>query len=129
MNDLTTVRTSLEGELAAGLTDVAVHVTVPDHASAPMVFVAPGSPYVTREGANFGGEIVRLNVIPVAAAGSNDQAAEDLDGLVLRVLDALEPSETFVAGDVDLPGQVVINGQSHLACSIEVTTEIRRGSP
>lgn len=126
MNDLTATRTQLRDELAGVLTDIEVHVTVPDHASAPMVFVSPGSPYTTVEGANFGGRIVHMNVIPVASPGTNDQAAEDLDDLILQVLDALEPSEVFVAGDVDLPGQVSINGQSHLACSIEVTTEIRR---
>lgn len=128
---MTNALTEVREKLATVLTDVGLHAfkTVPDRAVPPMVYVAPGSPYVSYEGAAFRGEIVRCNVIPVASRGTNDGAAEELDDLVLKVLDALRQREgldEFLVNDVGLPGQVTLNGQQHLAVAIEVQTEIQR---
>lgn len=101
-------------------------VIVPPKATPPLVFVGPGSPYVTYEGANFGGMIAHFDVGIVAGRGTNETAAEELDEMVLQVLDAIHEAGTFQANDVDRPGRINLNGQEHLACSIDVQTEIHR---
>lgn len=123
-NALTQVRSDLAGVLTAA--QMFAFVTVPESARPPLTFVGPGSPYVTYEGAVFGGEIVRCSVVVVASTGTNDVAAEELDAMVLTVLDAIAETDAFLVGDVDQPGQLAINGQPHLAVSIEVQTEIHR---
>lgn len=123
-NSLTDHRTILKDVLvAAGLH---AFVIVPAKATPPMVFVGPGSPYITYEGAAFGGIIAHFDVGIVASKGTNETAAADLDEMVLAVLDAIRDDGGFQANDVDRPGRINLNGQEHLACSIDVQTEIHR---
>jgi hypothetical protein len=101
---------------------------VPEKWTPPGVFVGPGDPYITREGAAFGGEVVNLAVTVVAARGTNDVRANELDDLVLRTLDVLYGLDEhgFGVGDVARPGSVAINSQTHLGTSIAIATEIHR---
>lgn len=99
---------------------------VPERAVPPMAWVAPGDPYVTREGATFGGEIVRHEVVLVAPAGVNEVMAGELDELIVTALDALEANPDLFVSDVGQPGRIQINGQQYLAAAIAVSTEIRR---
>lgn len=126
-NPLSDVRAAIADALtAAGLQ---AYKTVPDRAVPPLVYVAPGNPYVSYEGATFNGQIVRCYLVPIAARGTNDVNAEQLDELVLQVLDAVRAAPElaeFTLGDVGQPGQVPINGQSHLGVDIEIQTEIHR---
>jgi hypothetical protein len=131
-NALTQVRIALKAALDEiwGEADGTplVYLTVTD-ADAPLVYVAPGNPYLSRSGANYGAETVRCNLVCVAEPGDNDVATEQLDAMVLAVIDAVDAMEDFwvdTDDTVDLPGQVQINGQIHLAVSVEVQTEIRR---
>jgi hypothetical protein len=124
-NSLTDHRTILKDLLVAGGLEH-TFVIVPPKATPPMVFVGPGSPYITYEGATFGGVIAHFDVGIVAGKGTNETAAEELDEMVLEVLDAIRAAGTFQANDVDRPGRINLNGQEHLACSIDVQTEIHR---
>lgn len=99
--------------------------TVPDKALPPMVFVAPGDPYVSTEGANFGGEIVRCEVVVVASAGVNEAQADELDELALQAKDVLEAADYNVV-DIGRPGQITLGGQAYLAAPLGVLTEINR---
>lgn len=122
-NALSDVRDRLKAVLeGVGLHAFAV---VPPKVTPPFAYVAPGDPYVTYEGANFGGEIVTCNVGAVVAAGANDVTAEGLDDAVLLILDALLDSDDFTGLDVEV-GAITVNGQSYLGASIRVQTEIHR---
>ncbi len=124
-NDLTQVRTDLKGLLEAA--DFFAFTIIPERATPPFAYVMPGLPYLSFEGATYGGGvIVRCNVGVVAKRGANESTAEALDLMVLQVLDAVDQQDGFVVSEVDLPGQVTINGQAHLAVSIEVQKEIHR---
>lgn len=117
-------RTAITAALdAVGIT---AHTVVPERWAPPGVFVGPGDPYISREGMTFGGEIVRYAVTLVVASGTNEVRAAELDALILRALDALYGLEDFDVADVERPGQVSINGEAHLATSIDVTTQIHR---
>lgn len=116
-------------DVAAALTAGGMHAftNVPEVATAPMAWVAPGDPYVTREDATFGGEIVTCEVVVVASAGTNEYQAEELDDLIVTALDALEAAGIDVT-DVGRPGRVTISAtnQTHLAAAIGTRTEIHR---
>jgi hypothetical protein len=123
--------TDLRVQLKTLLTDAGVNafVIAPTTATPPMVYVGPGDPYVTREGAAFGSEIVRHDLGIVAPPGVNEVIAERLDELVLTVLDVIDPSEDFIVDplrSVDRPGQITLNGQRYVATTITVLTEIHR---
>lgn len=124
-NALTDTRDRLKTALAeAGLT---AHVTVPERVTPPLAFVAPGEPYLTPEGATFGGEILRHEIVVVARAGVNDKKAADLDALIVTAVDALQTVEDQVVEEVSRPGQISLGGQAFLATTIHVKTEIHRG--
>lgn len=124
-NTLTEHRDILKSILEDGGIESA-YVIIPARATPPFVFVGPGIPYVTYDGASFGGFIGHFDVGIVASRGSNETAAEELDDMILAVLDAIASDGRFQANDVDRPGSININGQTHLACSIDVQTEIHR---
>lgn len=104
------------------------YATAPERVTPPCAFVGPGDPYITRDGAGMGAEIVRHAVTVVVAAGVNDQRADDLDEFIGTVLDALESlfDDGFDVGDVDQPGSVSINQQAHLGTVIAVSRETER---
>lgn len=105
----------------------------PDRFAPPAVFIGPGSPYITRQDATFGGEIVRHQITAVVATGTNEARAIELDDLVLDVLGRLydlppwgEHQQPWGVGDVQQPGQISVGNQPHLAVAIEVAIEIHR---
>lgn len=100
--------------------------TKPDKFSPPAAFVGPGDPYITREGANFGGEVLHHEVVVVTRSGVNDKRADDLDQLITKALDALYALDDFDTGEVGRPGQINVSGQSHLAAAISVSCQIHR---
>lgn len=123
-NVLTQLRLDLQAALKAARLNA--FLTVPDKATPPMVYVAPGDPYLSFDGANFGGQIARHQIVAVARAGVNTAAAEAIDELALEVLDALSDLDDHLVTEVGQPGQITINGQQHLALAVSVETEIRR---
>lgn len=133
---LAEVRSRLAEALSDGLTEhnVSAYSVVPETVSPPGVFVSPGQPYLTREGAAFGGEVVNLEVTVVAEGGLNDYRADQLDELLLATLDvlyALEGTEGFewlTTGTISGVVQVPLNatGDTHLAATISVSHEIHR---
>lgn len=122
-NYLTDVRKALKDLLtAAGFN---AFVSPPAKATPPMVYVGPGSPYLAFEGASFGGgRIVRSTLVVVASRGTNEVAAEELDDLIVSVIDTVDAHDDFQVDTADLPGQIKLNGQSYLAVSIDVQTEV-----
>ena len=102
-----------------------VYVAVPNVVSPPCTFVAPGAPYLTHEGAAFGGAIAHYSVVTIAGRGTNEASAEALDGQILGLIALIEGSDDFLLEDVQQPGQISISGQNYLAASIEVQTEVR----
>lgn len=124
-NTLTEHRDILKDILtSAGIENA--YVIIPARATPPLIFVGPGTPYVSYDGATFGSFIGHFDVGVVAGRGSNETAAEELDDQILTVLDAIAADGRFQANDVDRPGAISINGQTYLACSIDVQTEIHR---
>lgn len=122
-DDLATVRCRLRDAVrSAGLSAFA---TVPERVTPPVAFVGPGDPYVSTEGANFGSEIVRCEVVVVASPGVNDRTANELDSLILTAFDAAAAAQ-FAITDVQRPGQITLGGQKYVAAVINVWTEIHR---
>jgi hypothetical protein len=123
-NVLTDLRVAIKATLdAAGFR---TFITVPSQVTPPCAFVSPADPYLTREGATFGGEIVRHRVVVVTSAGINDTTAESLDALLLTALDALYASDDWDVDSVGSPGPIAINGSQYLAVPIELQQEIHR---
>lgn len=96
---------------------------VPEVAEPPLVYVAPNDPYVSLEGATFGGVIVHHQIIIVAAPGVNEERADELDDLVEGVMAVVLPLIGTL--EVGRPGQISLNGQPHIGVAIDVETEIR----
>lgn len=114
------IRTALD---AAGLH---AFKTKPDHATPPLVFVGPGDPYITYEGATFGGDLLHHQLVVVGDVGTNDFRADGLDDLIGRTLDVVDELEGFALQEVRQPGQIKVNGQDCLAVAVNVISEIRR---
>ena len=127
MTALGDVREAIKATVAAQ--GFPTFTTVPTTVTPPCVFVAPNEPYLTRQGATFGGEIVRHQVVVVTGRGVNEVAATSLDDMLLRVVDALYSNDEWLVGDVDRPGQITLNGQAYLATAIDVDQEIHREAP
>lgn len=125
---MSNVLTGLRDELKATLVDAGfvAHTFKPAKAVPPFALIAPADPYITSDGATFGGEIVRYQVVLVAASGVNEKQAVSLDELLLGALDALYDHPDLVVGPVDRPGQIDIGGQTYLAVPIDVQKEIHR---
>ena len=129
-NPLTDLRQQIvDGLRAKGFN---AHSPLPEVVDVPVVWVVPGDPYLSHEGATFGGYIVRHQVNFAAAPGTNEVAAEALDAMAVEVLDALDAlGETdelagLVTGEVDRIGLADLSGQSYLAGTVNIRTEIRR---
>lgn len=122
-NPLTSARTDLKQVLVDA--DVNAFSIPPAKASPPFAYVGPGLPYLTFEGATFGGRIANLSVVVVAGKGTNEMAAEELDELILTTVDAIEATDDFRVLEVDNPGQLKLNGQDYLATSMTVQREIQ----
>lgn len=116
------LKTLLEGALPGML----VFSSAPQKVVPPFIGIGPWDPYIDFNGVPFGGRRVHLGVTVVAGAGTNDMLADELDDLIDSVILAIDEDQSgeFVPIQVDRPGQVGINGQSHLGCVIEVTKEI-----
>lgn len=126
-NALTDLRTAVKAVLdEAGFR---TFTTVPSQVTPPCAFVSPGDPYLTREGAAFGGEIVRHRVVVVTAAGINDTTAESLDELLLTALDALYASVDWDVTEVGSPGPIGLNNAQYLAVPIDIQQQIHREAP
>lgn len=122
-NALTLARAAVKDALTTG--GMNAHVILPERVTPPLAWIAAGDPYITREGANFGGEIVHHEVVVAVGAGVNEVKAEGLDDLILKALDALDAADLHVS-NVGQPGTVSIGGQKCLAVAIDVQTEIHR---
>lgn len=124
MTTFAEVRTALKAVMDnAGFT---AYTVLPERVTAPFVYVSPADPYITHEGASFGGEVLHHYVVLVVGRGVNDELADELDAQLVTALDALAASGEHFVGDVEQPGTMNISGQSHLGVAITVATEIHR---
>lgn len=121
MSALVAKRTELKDALTAA--GFFAFSTLPEVAEPPMVYVAPAGPYVSLEGATFGGVIVHHQVIVVAGPGVNEQRADELDQMVEGVLAVI--AELVGTLEVGRPGSIDISGQPYIAAAITTETEIR----
>lgn len=123
MSALSQLRTDLRDKLsAAGLHAFNI---VPEKVTPPFVYAGPDEPYIDFEGdtgLSYGECRVRHRLGLVVAAGVNEVEADALDDLVLKVL-GLDLSP-HVIDTVDEPGQIRINGQTHLAATVHVSVAI-----
>lgn len=121
MSALVAKRTELKDALvAAGYFAFSV---LPEVADPPMVFVAPAEPYVSPEGAAFGGVIVHHQINVVAGPGVNEQRADELDGMIEGVLNVVAPLVGMF--EVGRPGAIDISGQAYIGVAITTQTEIQ----
>lgn len=119
MSRLSDLRTDLRNKLdAAGLFAFTI---VPENAVAPFVYAAPDDPYISYEGGlglSYGEALVRHRLGLVVPAGVNEVEADALDELVLKVL-AIDFAPHVIEA-VDEPGQISVNGQTHLAAVVHL---------
>lgn len=121
MTTLAGKREELRAALAAA--ELAAFSTVPEVVTPPLAFVTPNEPYVTLEGASFGGVIVHHQISLVASPGVNEVTADELDQMVQTALVAV--ADLIGTLEVGRPGSISLNNQTHIAVAIDVTTEIR----
>lgn len=97
--------------------------TKPETVVAPLVFVTMAEPYVSLDGATFGGVVVHHQITVVGSPGINEETADELDSLIEGVLVVIAPLiGTF---EVGRPASIALNGQEHPAAAITTQTEIR----
>ncbi|NYD43935.1 hypothetical protein [Nocardioides panaciterrulae] len=121
MSALVAKRTELKDALTAA--GYFAFSTVPEIAQPPMVYVAPAEPYISLEGAAFGGVIVHHQIVVVAGPGVNEQRADELDGLVEGVLFVI--ADLVGLFEVGRPGSIELSGQAYIAVAITTQTEIQ----
>lgn len=121
MSALQAKRIELRDALRAA--DFHAFSALPESVVAPIVFVTGADPYVSLDGAAYGGAIARHQITVVASAGVNEQTADELDDLLAGVLAVItDLVDTF---EVDRPAQIGLGGQEHPAVAITTQTEIR----
>ena len=123
-NAFTDARNQVKTAVVAGIPNT--FTVVPERATPPMAWVAPGDPYISYEGATFGGEILRFEVVVVASGGVNETQADELDDLIASALDALAADDELFVVDVGQPGRIAIGTGKYLAAAIAVQIQIRR---
>ena len=121
-NQLADVRATLKAAMEAA--DLRTFTVVPERYVPPAVILEADDPYISFEGAVFGGLIVHHRLIVIAGVGINEVTAADLDSRLLKVLDAV-PADHAI-DDVGRPGRWDVNGQSHPAAVVSVLTEVIR---
>lgn len=113
-------------ELRDALSAASFHAfsTKPETVVAPVIFVTGAEPYVSLEGASFGGSvIVHHQITVVASPGINEETADELDELIEGVLAVIgDLVDTY---EVDRPASIALGLQEHPAAAITTTTEIR----
>ena len=121
-NQIAAVREGLKAAMDEA--DLRAFTIVPERYTPPAVIIEPGDPYITLEGATFGGFIVHHRLIVIAGIGINEVTAADLDGRILKALDAVPDDHAI--NEVERPGRWDVNGQAHPAAVIRVMTEVIR---
>ena len=121
MSALVVQRTALKDALAAA--GFFAFTAPPEDASPPLVFVGANEPYVSLEGAAFGGAIVHHQIVVVAGPGVNEQRADELDQMVEGVLAVV--ADLVGTFEVGRPGSIDINGQAYIGAAVDTQTEIR----
>lgn len=109
---------------AAGLP---AYRNTPERLNLPAALVLPDQPYVTPEGATgCGAWGIRARVVVVGAAGTNDVAADALDGHIETVLGVLDGFDNVTVSAVNEPVQVPLSGGTYLGVvlNIESTQQI-----
>lgn len=115
-NTLKGVRQEIAVQLAGA--GVSVHEWIPARVTTPAAIVEPGSPYM-EQGQTFAEFLVRMNVVLLAAAASNEVATTELDALICTAIDALD---TFEIESVDTPNGFDINGAQYLGARLTLVT-------
>lgn len=123
-NAIVDARAALKDALVAA--GIKAYVTKPSKGlTFPLAFIAPGDPYITTEGANFGEEFLNFDVVLVPRAGITEERANELDDLILDAFDAVRDAGLGTVR-VERPGSITLNGQEYVAAVITVTTELHR---
>ena len=116
MNTLRQVRDEVALQLAAA--GVTVHEFIPSRVNPPAAVVESGSPYM-EQGQTFADFNVRVNVVLLAAAATNEVATDELDQLICDCIDQID---TFDVESVDQPEGLEINGAQYLGVRIRLVT-------
>lgn len=96
--------------------------SVPEAAAPPLIYVAPGFPYISSEGQTFGAHVIRHAITVVAPQGTNDTALAALEQMVIDVINAIDASGLSDVDQVNDVGAISISGQSYLGATVEVIT-------
>lgn len=93
----------------------------PEDATPPLIMTGPAEPYVDFEDADFGEK--RGHYVAVAVGeGVNEAAASQVDDMITACLvRLLAEGSSFDVDQVDRPGKITLNGQSHLGVVIRVS--------
>lgn len=107
--------------------EVPVIPAVEEAATVPVIMTGPADPYVDFVDVNFGEK--RQHLVAVAVAeGANDDAADQIDDMVSAcLLKLLGLGSVFDVDQVDRPGKITLNGQSHLGVVIRVSRVLPLG--
>lgn len=124
MSALSEAREDLRA-LLDGSTGITAQIfkTIPEAVTPPCALVGPGVSYITGNfaGMNFGESLVNLKVTLVAAGGTNDTAADELDELIVETVKVIEGSNAFLFDTVEEPGRITLNGQVFLGCVVNIS--------
>lgn len=121
-NQLAGVREGLQVSLEGA--ELRVFTIVPEVYTPPAIILEADDPYISLEGAVFGGFLVHHRLIVVGVAGINEVSVADLDERLLKALDAIPDDHAI--DDVARPGRWDVNGQTYPAAVISVHTEVIR---
>lgn len=123
MSALSDLRADLRDKLTAA--NIVAFTIVPEKAVPPFVYAAPDDPYISYEGGvglTYGEALVRHRLGLIVPAGVNEVEADALDELVLKVL-AIDFTPHVIEA-VDEPGQIRLNGQTHLAAVVHLAVAV-----
>ena len=112
-----------KAELALTLQEAGLDVYdyIPERVTPPVVVIRSGSPYIAPSSVGSTYDL-NLELVIVAGFATNETTIDDLDDLIEQTLLAI-PSDAGV-GSVASPYLLVMNGNDHLATTINVDLQI-----
>lgn len=116
---------ALAALLADAVANVPAYPELPEKAPPPFIVITPGDPWLDFEGAPFGWCRVHLDATFITERGTNDVRAGELRRGAVAIAKKVDEDDDFAVTQIDQPGQVSINGQSHLGVSIRAVTEVQ----
>lgn len=123
-DSLTEAGAALAALLAGAVENVPAYAELPEKVLPPFVVVAPSDPWLDFEGAPFGYCRVHLEATFIAGLGTNDVRAGELRSAAMAIAKKVDDDPAFAVLQINQPGQVSINSQTHLGVSISTITEV-----